>query len=68
MAGNSNSGNRTGRRGKPLPKRIKLAEDNAQRLMTIKYSDLRNSPTFTRQDAEMFVNLIIKQYLDDHGY
>lgn len=66
MAGNSNSGNRTARRGKPLPKRITLAESNARRLMAIKYSDLKNSPTFTRQDAEVFVNLIIKDYLDTH--
>jgi len=57
VAGNSNSGNRTGKRGKPLPVRVRLTESNARRLQKI--------PTL-HGDIHLTVNHILKLWMDDH--
>jgi hypothetical protein len=59
MAGNSNSGNRTGRRGKPLPIRVRLTRENARRLDDALDSD-------SKKEMELFVNLILRRYLDEY--
>ena len=60
MAGNSNSGNRTERRGKPSPssrRTVRITAENRQRVLAIMPEG--------DQDIELMVNLIIKQWLED---
>jgi len=57
MAGNSNSGNRTERRGKPLPVRVRLTERNAKRLAEWFSS---------KEDVEILINRIAQEWLDTY--
>ena len=57
MPGNENSGNTTGKRGKPPQRVIRLTLENAQRLRHImKEND---------EDVEIAVNIIIRKWLEE---